>query len=61
MRSDAESVVITLWVVLALLLLVTTLYFALAGPALVHVVVIVVGELVLAGIAKLALRAVRGR
>jgi len=57
MRSDAESAVIVVWVVLALVLAVATLYDAIGnGDWLIHLGVLVAGELVLAGLAKLALR-----
>jgi hypothetical protein len=59
MRSDRESVVIVIWVVLALVLAVATLYDAIgSGGWPIHLVVLVAGELVLAGLAKLALRLV---
>jgi hypothetical protein len=62
MRSDAESFVIVAWVVLALVLLAGVVYDAAgAGGWLVHVAILVAGELVLAGVARLALRAVRPR
>jgi hypothetical protein len=60
-RTDAESAVITVWVVLALLLLFASLYFALAGVTVTMVVVLVGGELVLGVLAKLALRLARPR
>ena len=57
MRSDAESAVIVVWVVLALVLAVATLYDAIGnGDWLIHLGVLVAGELVLAGLAQLALR-----
>jgi hypothetical protein len=59
MRSDAESVVIVFWVVLALGVAVGALYDALNGDLLIHLVVLVVAELVLAGLAMLAIRVVR--
>ncbi|WP_028060934.1 hypothetical protein [Candidatus Solirubrobacter pratensis] len=62
MRSDAESVVIVVWVVLALVLLAGAIYDATgAGGWALHVVILVAGELVLAGAGRLALRAVRPR
>jgi fatty acid desaturase len=62
MRSDAESTVIVVWVVLALVVAVATLYDAIGnGDWPVHLLVLVAGELVLAGLAKLALRLVRPR
>jgi hypothetical protein len=59
MRSDAESVVIVFWVVLALGLVVGALYDAINGDLLIHLVVLVAAELVLAGLALLAIRVVR--
>ena len=60
MRSDAESFVIVVWVVLALVLFAGALYDAIgAGEWLVHLAVLVIGELILAGLAKLALNTVR--
>ena len=62
MRTDAESVVIVVWVVLALILPFAVLYSALAsGDWLLHVVILVAGELVVAGLGRLALRAARPR
>jgi hypothetical protein len=62
MRSDRESIVIVVWVVLALILAVWTLYDAIgSGDWPIHLVVFVGGELVLAGLARLALRAVGPR
>jgi hypothetical protein len=62
MRSDAESFVIVAWVVLALVLFAGVIYDAIgAGGWPVHIVILVAGELVLAGVARLALRAVRPR
>jgi fatty acid desaturase len=62
MRSDAESIVIVVWVVLALVIAVAALYDAIGnGGWPVHLLVLVAGELVLAGLAKLALRAVAPR
>jgi hypothetical protein len=59
MRSDRESVVIVIWVVLALVLGVATLYDAIGnGDWPIHLVILVAGELMLAGLAKLALRLV---
>jgi hypothetical protein len=61
-RSDAESAVIVVWVVLALVLLAGVIYDAAgAGGWALHVVILVAGELVLAGAGRLALRAVRPR
>ena len=59
MRSDAESVVIVVWVVLALGLVVGALYDAINGDLLIHLIVLIVAELVLAGLALLAIRVVR--
>jgi hypothetical protein len=57
MRSDAESAVIVVWVVLALVVGVATLYDAIGnGDWLIHLGVLVVAELALAGLARLALR-----
>jgi hypothetical protein len=62
MRTDAESAVIVIWVVLALVLGVAALYDAIGnGDWLIHLVILVAGELVLAGLAKLALRLARPR
>ena len=62
MRSDRESIVIVVWVVLALILAVAAIYDAIGnGDWLVHLIVLVVGELVLAGLARLALRLVAPR
>jgi hypothetical protein len=61
-RTDAESVVIVFWVVFALVLLFAVIYSALAtGDWLVHVVILVAGELLLAGLGRLALRVARPR
>jgi hypothetical protein len=62
MRTDAESAVIVVWVVLALVFGVATLYDAIGnGSWPIHLIVLVAGELVLAGLARLALRIVRPR
>jgi hypothetical protein len=62
MRSDRESTVIVVWVVFALVFGVATLYDAFGNDGwLVHLIVLVVGELVLAGLGRLAFRAVRPR
>ena len=61
MRSDAESIVIVVWVVLALMLAVWTIYDVFNGDVVRHLLVLAAGELVLAGLAKLALRLVRPR
>jgi hypothetical protein len=62
MRSDAESIVIVVWVVLALVIAVAAIYDAIGNGAwFIHLAVLVAGELVLAGLAKLALRAVAPR
>jgi hypothetical protein len=61
MRSDRESIVIVVWVVLALVFGVATLYDAFNGDWPIHLIVLVAGELVLAGLALLALRIVRPR
>jgi hypothetical protein len=61
MRSDAESAVIVVWVVLALVLFAAVLYDAIgAGDWPVHLAVLVAGELVLAGAARYAIRRTRG-
>jgi membrane associated rhomboid family serine protease len=60
MRTDAESTIIVVWLVLALVFGVGTLYDAIGNgdwPA--HLLVLVGGQLVLAGLAKLAFRLVR--
>jgi hypothetical protein len=60
MRSDAESMVIVVWIVLALVLLAGVLYDGIAAggwPG--HLLVLVAGELVLAGLARVAIGAVR--
>jgi fatty acid desaturase len=62
MRSDAESTVIVIWVVLALVLFALVIYDAIgAGGWPGHLLVLVAGELVLAGLARLALTRVNGR
>ena len=62
MRSDAESIVIVVWVVLALVLLFGVVYDAIgAGDWPLHLAILVAGELVLAGLARLGLRAARPR
>jgi hypothetical protein len=62
MRSDGESIVLVVWVVLALVFGVATLYDAIGnGDWPIHLIILVAGELVLAGLARLALRAVRPR
>lgn len=62
MRSDAESTVIVVWVVLGLAVAVAILLDAIGNGAwLIHLGVLVAGELVLAGLARLALRAVAPR
>jgi hypothetical protein len=62
MRSDAESIVIVVWVVLAFVLLAIVIYDAIgAGGWPAHLGVLVAGELVLAGLGRLGLRAVRHR
>jgi hypothetical protein len=62
MRTDAESTVLVVWVVLALVFGVATLYDAIGnGDWTIHLVILVAGELVLAGLAKLALRMVGPR
>ena len=62
MRSDGESIVIVVWVVLAIGFAVAALLDAIgAGDWLVHLIVLVAAELVLAGLAKLALRVVGPR
>jgi fatty acid desaturase len=61
-RSDAESTVIVLWIVLGLLLLAAVLYDASgAGDWPLHLLVLVVGELLLAGLARAAIAVVRRR
>ena len=62
MRSDAESTVIVVWLVLGLVIVVAALYDAIAsGDWLIHLAVVVALELILAGLAKLALRRVAPR
>jgi hypothetical protein len=62
MRTDAESTVIVVWVVLALVVAVASIYDAIGtGGWPVHLIVLVVGELILAGLARLAFRAVAPR
>jgi hypothetical protein len=62
MRSDRESAVIVVWVVLALSVAVVILLDAIGrGDWPIHLGVLVVAELVLAGLAKLAFRAARPR
>jgi hypothetical protein len=59
-RSEAESIVIAVWVVLALIIPVGALYSALAaGDWAIHLILIVVCELVLAGLGRLALSRAR--
>ena len=62
MRSDRESVVIVVWVVLALVFAAAAIYDAIgSGSWAFHLLILVAGELVLAGLAQTALRAVRPR
>jgi hypothetical protein len=62
MRSDRESIVLVVWVVLALVFAVAALYDALgSGEWPIHLAVLAIGELVLAGLAWLALRVVAPR
>jgi hypothetical protein len=62
MRSDGESAVIVVWVVLALAVGVAIVLDAIGtGAWLIHLGVLVAGEVVLAGLARLALRVVRPR
>jgi hypothetical protein len=62
MRSDRESIVIVVWVVLALSVAVVAVYDAIgSGDWLIHLGVLVAVELVLAGVMKLVLRAVGPR
>jgi hypothetical protein len=62
MRTDAESTVIVFWVVLALVVAVAVLLDAIGhGGWPIHLGVLVLAELVLAGLAKLALRLVDPR
>jgi hypothetical protein len=62
MRSDAESIVIVVWVSLALVLFAAVIYDAIgAGSWPAHLAILVAGELVLAGLARLALRPARRR
>jgi fatty acid desaturase len=62
MRSDRESIVIVVWVVLALLFAAAALYDAIGnGSWAFHLLILVAGELMLAGFAQVALRAVRPR
>jgi uncharacterized protein (DUF983 family) len=60
MRTDAESAVIVVWIVLALVFGAAVIYDAIGnGDWPIHLLILVAGELVLAGLAKLALRAVK--
>ena len=62
MRSDRESTVIVVWVVLALVVAVAVLLDAIGHDAwLIHLTVLVALELVLAGVMKLLLRRVGPR
>jgi hypothetical protein len=62
MRSDAESVVIVVWVVLAISFFVAALYDAIgSGDWLLHLAILVAGELALSLLARLALRRVAAR
>ena len=62
MRSDRESIVIVVWVVLSLVLAVWVLYDAIgSGAWALHLLVLVAGELVLAGLARVALSVVKPR
>jgi membrane associated rhomboid family serine protease len=62
MRSDAESIVIVVWVVLAITLFVAALYDAIgSGDWLIHLAVLAAGELLVALVARLALRRVTRR
>jgi membrane protein implicated in regulation of membrane protease activity len=59
-RSEAESIVLVVWVVLALVIPVGAIYSALAaGDWALHLILMVVSELVLAGLGWLALRRAR--
>jgi hypothetical protein len=59
-RSDAESTVIVVWLVLGTMIPVGVVYSALSGGGwTVHLIVLAVGELVLAGLGRLALRKAR--
>jgi hypothetical protein len=59
-RSDAESTVIVVWLVLGLLLPAGVIYDAVSGGSWTgHLVALAVGELVLAGLAWLVLSALR--
>jgi hypothetical protein len=60
-RSDRESIVIVLWLTFSLLLLALALYNALGGNVGTWLLVLVLGELVLAGLGRLALRLARPR
>jgi len=61
-RTDGESAVIVVWVVLALSVAVVALLDAIGnGEWLIHLGVLVLAQLVLAGLAKLALRLVAPR
>ena len=60
MRSDAESIVIVVWLVLGVLIPVGVVYSALdGGDWTIHLIVLAAGELALAGLARLALRRAR--
>jgi len=62
MRSDRESIVIVVWVVLALIVAVAILLDAIGhGDWLIHAGVLVAVELALAGVMKLVLRALGPR
>jgi hypothetical protein len=56
MRSDRESVVIVFWLVLSLLLVALAIYNAFGGDVGTWLVVLVAGELILAGLGRLGLR-----
>ena len=61
-RSDAESIAIVVWVVLAIAFFVAALYDAIgSGDWLINLAVLAAGELLLALFAKLALRRVAPR
>ena len=62
MRSDAESIVIVVWVSLALVLLAAVIYDGIgAGQWPAHIAILAVGELLIAGVAWLALKPARRR
>ena len=56
MRTDRESVVIVFWLVFSLLLLALAIYNVFGGSAGTWLIVLVAGELILAGLGWLGLR-----